>query len=291
MNSFNRKVLGIGMAAVMLASGAAVPASAAEVQSQTAVSASVKQVGALAKPKIVKTVKGQAAVKLRWKKIARASGYKVFMKTASGWKCKGVVKGVNNVTYKVQGLNSKTKYQFKVQAYKKSKGKTYYSKYSAPVTVETKYGLGKNNFTSKEFSIGFSSKYWTAGSMGDLFTLEYKGDDTLPAQSLGLMIVGSPHDENTKGKTIEEYMDELMKPFEDDDSVAFIGYTEIDGVKFGIVDEYRKKSDDIPYDSTIRTCIGFTKKNVFTVIEGYPTDLKTPALKKLNNTLKKADFK
>ncbi|MBQ1537930.1 MAG: hypothetical protein IIZ73_06425, partial [Ruminococcus sp.] len=70
MKEINKRLFGAGMAAVMLASGAAVPASAEGIQQQAAVaSAYTEQLGKLSKPKIVATKKGPSAVKLTWKKV------------------------------------------------------------------------------------------------------------------------------------------------------------------------------------------------------------------------------
>ena len=288
MNAMSKRLFGIGAAAVMLASGAALPASAEVVSPALATTAELYQTEGLAKPKIVKTVKGQAAVKLTWNKVAKATGYKVFIKTASGWKCKAVIKSGSTLSTKIKGLNSKTKYQFKVQAYKKSKGKTYYSKYSTAVTVETKYGLGTNNFTSKNYDIRFSSKKWEAGLLGDaangIFVMSYKGDDNIPADSAGLMIMAVERPEETKDKTLEEYIDEALKEVPSDVKVELLGYQTIDGYKFAVVDEQEDDASSIEF-------IGFTDKNMYAVIAPYVSDYKDASLKLVKSALKKMDIK
>ena len=176
MKNVTRRALGLGMAAVMLAGGAAVPASAAEADTYVP-SAEIYHLDGLAKPTIVKTKKGSAAVKLTWKKVDKASGYKVFMKTKDGWKCKAVVKGGGKLSAKVQGLNAKTRYTFKVQAYKKSKGKTSYSKYSSPVTIETAYGLGTSNWANPYVSVKFNKDAWFSFGDKEVLSLVKKIND------------------------------------------------------------------------------------------------------------------
>ena len=288
MKEINKRLFGAGMAAVMLASGAAVPASAEGIQQQAAVvSAYTEQLGKLSKPKIVATKKGPSAVKLTWKKVNKATGYKVFMKTKTGWKCKAVVKGGGKLSAKVQGLDSRTEYSFKVQAYKKSKGKTYYSSFSAPVAVTTAYGLGKNNYTCKFYDMRFSSKKWDSDELGEGgLVLTYKGDENIPANSVGIILMAADKPVEYNDMTIEEYIEseEVQKELAEDPSVTFEGYTTLDGKKFAIVDVTNEDN------TVLRELLGFTKKSVYSVLAPYSKD-NAYGNKIIMNQLKKIDIK
>lgn len=287
MKNVTRKALGFGMAAVMLASGSAVPASAVGAQQEAVVSASfAEQLGALAKPQIVKTKAGPGAVKLTWKKVDRATGYKIFMKTASGWKCKVVVKGGAKLSAKVQGLDSKTEYVFKVQAYKKTKKKTYYSKFSTPLAVKTAYGLGKNNYSCKKFSIRFNSKTWSAMELGDgSISIAFNGNKDVPANTVGALIMSGDRPDEYKGMTIEQYIEseEFQKDMADNPNAEFVGYTTIDGYKFAMIDV----TED---GSFIHELLGFTDKSIYAMITAYDKT-NDASLRLLNAQLKKMDIK
>ena len=110
------KIISAALAALMLTSGAIAPVSAAaETPPESAVGYSVS---ALSKPVITKASKGRTHIKLTWKKVNGASGYRVYRKTRTGsYKWVKTVKGADNLTVLMDGFNSHTKYTFKVRAY------------------------------------------------------------------------------------------------------------------------------------------------------------------------------
>jgi len=69
-------------------------------------------------------------VYIKWSKVSRASGYKVYMSTkkSSGYKC--IYTGTKT-SYTKKGLKKGKTYYFKVRAYKKLDGKSIYSSYSS----------------------------------------------------------------------------------------------------------------------------------------------------------------
>ncbi|MGN0460572.1 MAG: fibronectin type III domain-containing protein [Ruminococcus sp.] len=70
----------------------------------------------------------KSTVKLSWKAASRAKGYQVYMKTNGGGYKK--IKTTTGRTLKKAGLKVGSSYYFKVRAYTKSKGKTYYGAFS-----------------------------------------------------------------------------------------------------------------------------------------------------------------
>lgn len=75
-------------------------------------------------------------VKVKWKKVKGAKGYKVYVYNYSKKKYE-LYATTSNTNIKVKKLKSATKYKFRVRAYKKKKGKNYYGKYSSSVVVAT----------------------------------------------------------------------------------------------------------------------------------------------------------
>ena len=76
-------------------------------------------------------------VKLTWKgSKSTYTGYEITYKSASGKKITKTVKGGSKKTYTVKGLTKNRSYTFKIRAYKKVSGKTYYSKWTSK-TVRT----------------------------------------------------------------------------------------------------------------------------------------------------------
>lgn len=112
------------------------------------------------KVKIVSSYKGVSVVKLKWKKIRGADGYKIYMKNGSSYKCVDTIRNATVNTYKKRGLKSGTLYRFKVRAFKKKKGKVIYGKYSDVKKLTTKYGLSEGHFSCKYFSFDFNPDIW-----------------------------------------------------------------------------------------------------------------------------------
>ena len=178
-----KRFISFSLGAAMLVSGGGVNAFAEERSLDDPAVGSVYSVGGLSTTKIVSTSKGRAYIKIRWNAVKGATGYKVYRKTKSGkYKSVATVKG-GKLTYIAELLNSHTKYTFKVRAYKKSKGRTTFSKYSAAKSVTTRYGLGTYNYTDKAFSIKFPHDWdielanGRFGSRGVYFELVDKNTD------------------------------------------------------------------------------------------------------------------
>ena len=80
------------------------------------------------------------SLKLSWKKVDNADGYKIYKYDVSSKKYVSI-KTINKnstTTYKVNNLVSATKYTYKVCAYKKVKGKTYVGLKSNTIKAITK---------------------------------------------------------------------------------------------------------------------------------------------------------
>lgn len=88
------------------------------------------------KPSQIKASKiARKSVKLSWSKAYGANGYQLQRKTGSGWK---TIANTSSSAFNVKKLKSKTKYRFRVRAYKVVNGKKYYSAWSSTKTVVTK---------------------------------------------------------------------------------------------------------------------------------------------------------
>lgn len=89
------------------------------------------------------------SVKVSWKKVANASGYQIYRSTS---KSSGYSKlATTSSTSKVVSADVGQGYYYKVRAYKKQNGKTYYGSFSSP--------KGYRNYMSKpSFSVSSPSK-------------------------------------------------------------------------------------------------------------------------------------
>lgn len=92
------------------------------------------------KPAKVKKLKAKStttkSVSLSWKKVTGATGYRVY-KYDSKTKKWVKIKSTKSTSYTVKKLKSGTKYKFRVKAYKKLNGKTYWGSASETLTVKT----------------------------------------------------------------------------------------------------------------------------------------------------------
>ena len=97
----------------------------------TAFSNIVSAKSTLAKPKIA-TKAGKRKIKITWKKITGASGYKIYQATKKKGKYKLVktIKSQKTVKYIKTKLKKNKKYYYKVKAYRKVGGKTALSGFS-----------------------------------------------------------------------------------------------------------------------------------------------------------------
>ncbi len=84
--------------------------------------------------------KSKKKVTIKWKKNSYAQGYKIYRSTKKnkGYKCIATIKGKKKVSYVDKKVKSKKTYYYKIRAYKKSNGKTIYSKYSPVKKVKVK---------------------------------------------------------------------------------------------------------------------------------------------------------
>jgi len=98
---------------------------------------------AVSKPKKAKltsvTAVSSKTIKIKWKKVSGAKGYVIYQKKSSGSykKIKTITSG-KTTSYTKKKLSNRTKYSYKIRAYKKVNGKTYYSRWSAIKKVRVK---------------------------------------------------------------------------------------------------------------------------------------------------------
>ena len=101
---------------------------------------SFKTITTTTKPAPPKTVKASAttstSVTLKWSACTGATGYRVYIKTADGWK---TVKTTTGRSYTVTGLDNNTKYTFAVKPYKKYDSKYYWAPKYTTFSVSTPY--------------------------------------------------------------------------------------------------------------------------------------------------------
>lgn len=85
---------------------------------------------------------GEATVALKWKKVAGATGYRVYLYKNKKWT---TLKTTKSLTYTVKKLKANTSYSFKVRAYKKVNGKTSWYPVSETLKVRTLPTLKNRN--------------------------------------------------------------------------------------------------------------------------------------------------
>ncbi len=90
-----------------------------------------------AQPAIKSTSASTSAVRLNWNAVSGANGYRVvrYDTNAKKWVSVGTIK---TTSFKETKLKGKTSYKYKVKAYRKVGGATYWSEYSAVKSVKTK---------------------------------------------------------------------------------------------------------------------------------------------------------
>ncbi len=99
--------------------------------------ATLKTATAPAKAKLISIKKkGSAKVKLIWKKVIRADGYEISMRTGKGsYKPIKTISRGKTVTYTKPGLKKGKSYAFRIRAYKKAGNKKIYGAYSNGKTI------------------------------------------------------------------------------------------------------------------------------------------------------------
>ncbi len=82
--------------------------------------------------------KKATSLKVKWKKVNKVSGYQIMYSSDKNFKNSKIISAKNNQTSKtVTKLKSNKKYYFKIRTYKKTKKKTFYSKWSAVKSTKT----------------------------------------------------------------------------------------------------------------------------------------------------------
>ena len=92
------------------------------------------------KTAIKKLIRGRKKFTVKWKKVSGVTGYQIQYSLKKNMKKskKKTVKGAKKYKLTVKKLKAKKKYYVRIRAYKKYKGKTYYSKWSKVKAVRTK---------------------------------------------------------------------------------------------------------------------------------------------------------
>lgn len=85
------------------------------------------------------TVKRKKQVTISWGKVNKAKGYEVYRAVKNGsYKKVATIKSAKKIKWVDKKVKKGTTYKYKVRAYAKVKGKTYYSAYSAEKAVKVK---------------------------------------------------------------------------------------------------------------------------------------------------------
>ncbi len=147
-------------------------------------------------------VQSISAIKLTWKKVTGADGYRIYQyntKTKKWDTVKTITSG-SAVSYKVSGLKSGTVYKFKIKAYKKDDG-TIWGKDSTVLTTATKPAIPTLKLTSKN---GKAVANWTnvSGESGyQLYYATKKDGEFKKVKSYGADVVKGAKSGLTVGKT------------------------------------------------------------------------------------------
>ncbi|MDY3248740.1 MAG: fibronectin type III domain-containing protein [Candidatus Choladocola sp.] len=137
--------------------------------------------------KLSKSKQAETSVDLSWKRATNASGYIIYrVDTATGAQKK--VATTTKTSYTVKNLKIDQTYQYQVFAYRKYKGKTYYSAKGSPVvTVKTKALVPTK---VKNFRVaGFGNKEltlkWDAATNADAYIVYMYNSDTKKYEKAG----------------------------------------------------------------------------------------------------------
>lgn len=102
-------------------------------------SGAVRATTSIAKP-VVSLKAGKKKARVSWKRIKGVSGYEVYRsnKKSKGYKKIKTAGRVSITSYTNKRLSAKTRYYYKIRAYKNVNGRKVYSSYSSPKSVKTK---------------------------------------------------------------------------------------------------------------------------------------------------------
>lgn len=172
----NTKITATLMAiAMMLSTASAIPATAATSLTTSASVTSVSSSSFNSKKVIVKkkyTVSTKSAT-ISWKKLTEATGYRIYRYDTVNKKWLKL-KTTKKTSYQDKTLKPGNVYKYCVKAYKKSNGKTYWSKKSATKTISTK----PNKVTIKVSNITDSTAKLTWNKVNcDGYVIMKQGDD------------------------------------------------------------------------------------------------------------------
>lgn len=92
-------------------------------------------------PTISKLTSDIQEAKIKWNKVARASGYEIYMATSKNGKYTKIatIKKGSTTSYRKTNLKEKKTYYFKIRAYKTVAGKKVYSSYSSKKSIKIKF--------------------------------------------------------------------------------------------------------------------------------------------------------
>lgn len=132
------KVSSTGKVTIVAPGTVKITVTAAETDTYLKATKSVTVTSSVAKPTL-KCKAGKRKVKVSWSKVAKAKGYQIYVKYPGKKKYKKVLTTSSKVkAVKHKKLRKGKKYSYKVRAYVKVGGKTYYSKFSKAKTVKVK---------------------------------------------------------------------------------------------------------------------------------------------------------
>ncbi len=119
-------------------------------------------------------------VELRWRKVSKATGYKVYQRVDGKWKA---LKSVKTNKHIVEDLTASETYKFAVRTYRKYQGKTYWSKYKS-VTAETeKMPKASAPKAAKATKTSITLKWAAVPGATGYRVYQYKGGDWVRIKS------------------------------------------------------------------------------------------------------------
>ena len=135
MNTTIKKLIALPAAAAIMCSTAAMLPSAEVYGAPAQTAAVLIEANDGLNPPALREYKATAnSVTLSWKPVSGAIGYRIYRKVGSNWV---KVKTLSSTSYTEKGLAPYSTYQYKVKAYKKKSGKTFWGKASRVQSVTT----------------------------------------------------------------------------------------------------------------------------------------------------------
>ena len=158
---------------------------------------SIKKANAMVTAPTITSVKIADVTKatITWKKVANASGYRIYCSTSKNgtYKSVKVIKGNKTFKHTVSKLKNGKVYYFKIRAYRTVKKKNYYSAYSLPKgRLMNRLGYENEDYFSKSKRI-FGTDYYK----------EYTSAKSASKQMKTIKV--KTWDINSKGKKVTKY--------------------------------------------------------------------------------------